>query len=202
MTIVPGFIDCHNHAPGDVLLYEVILGNPYEVEFVSIASIIEKLRVKAQQAQPGFWVEGRLYDDTKVKDKRQLSIHDLDQVSTEHPVSVTHRGGHTTFYNSKAFELAGVNKNTRDPFGGKFFRDGSGELTGRVSDNARDVFEKVGKRIELTPSQLAQRYRDGQAYMSKQFVRYGLTSVPSRRRQSGRFAADSKTRRTAPSRQL
>jgi len=202
MTIVPGFIDCHNHAPGEMLLYEVILGNPYEVEFVSIASIIEKLRAKAQQAQPGFWVEGRLYDDTKVKDKRQLSIHDLDQVSTEHPVSVTHRGGHTTFYNSKAFELAGVNRNTRDPFGGKFFRDGSGELTGRVSDNARDVFEKVGKRIELTPSQLAQRYRDGQAYMSKQFVRYGLTSVPSRRRQSGRFAADSKTRRTAPSRQL
>ena len=177
MTIVPGFIDCHNHSPGEMLLYEVVVGNPYEVEFVSIASIIEKLRAKAQQSQPGFWVEGVLYDDTKVKDKRQLSIHDLDQVSTEHPVSVTHRGGHTTFYNSKAFELAGVNKNTRDPFGGTFDRDGSGELTGRVSDNARDVFEKVGKRTRLTPSRQVQRYRDGQAYMSKQFVRYGLTSV-------------------------
>jgi predicted amidohydrolase YtcJ len=89
------------------------------------------IRAKAQQSQPGFWVEGVLYDDTKVKDKRQLSIHDLDQVSTEYPVSVTHRGEHTTFYNSKAFELAGVNKNTRDPFGGTFDRDGSGELTGR-----------------------------------------------------------------------
>src|SRR5262249_31630607 len=29
MTVVPGFIDCHNHAPGSMLLYEVILGNPY-----------------------------------------------------------------------------------------------------------------------------------------------------------------------------
>src|SRR5262245_30112644 len=28
MTIVPGFIDCHNHAPGEVLLYEVLVGNP------------------------------------------------------------------------------------------------------------------------------------------------------------------------------
>ena len=177
MTIVPGFIDCHNHSPGEMLLYETVVGNPYEVEFVSIASIIEKLRAKAQQTQPGFWVEGVLYDDTKVKDKRQLSIHDLDQVSTEHPVSVTHRGGHTTFYNNKAFELAGVNKNSHDPFGGTFDRDVSGELTGRVSDNARDVFEKAGKRTELTPSQQAQRYRDGQAYMSKQFVRYGLTTV-------------------------
>ena len=177
MTIVPGFIDCHNHAPGEMLLYEVVVGNPYEVEFVSIASIIEKLRAKARQTQPGFWVEGQLYDDTKVRDKRQLNIHDLDQVSTEHPVSVTHRGGHTSFYNTKAFELAGVTKDTRDPFGGTFDRDTGGELTGRVSDNARDIFVKVGMRAELTPSQQAQRYRDGQAYMSKQFVRYGLTSV-------------------------
>jgi predicted amidohydrolase YtcJ len=112
-----------------------------------------------------------------VKDKRQLNIRDLDQVSTEHPVSVTHRGGHTTFYNSKAFELAGVAKNTHDPFGGTFDRDASGELSGRVTDNARDVFEKVGKRRELTPSQRAQREREGQAYMSRQFVRYGVTSV-------------------------
>src|SRR5262249_13987012 len=44
MTIVPGFIDCHNHAPGNVLLYEVVVGNPFVVEFVTIASIVEKLR--------------------------------------------------------------------------------------------------------------------------------------------------------------
>src|ERR1039457_2748070 len=25
MTVVPGFIDCHNHAPGNVLLYEVLV---------------------------------------------------------------------------------------------------------------------------------------------------------------------------------
>src|SRR5438309_11734470 len=32
MTIVPGFIDCHNHASGSTLLYEVLAGNPFEVE--------------------------------------------------------------------------------------------------------------------------------------------------------------------------
>ena len=53
MTIVPGFIDCHNHAGGNTLLYEVIVGNPFEVEFVTIASIIEKLRVKAQKTPAG-----------------------------------------------------------------------------------------------------------------------------------------------------
>src|SRR5713101_7332203 len=61
MTIVPGFIDCHNHAPGEVLLYEVIVGNPYVVEFVTIDSIVEKLRAKAAQTPPGAWVEGYFF---------------------------------------------------------------------------------------------------------------------------------------------
>src|SRR6266550_6095007 len=111
MSIVPGFIDCHNHAPGNVLLYEVIVGNPYDVEFFTIKSIVDKLRAKARETPAGTWVEGYFFDDTKLKDKRPLNLHDLDQVSTEHPVVVLHRGGHTSFYNSKAFELAGITKN-------------------------------------------------------------------------------------------
>src|SRR5580698_4681019 len=51
MTIVPGFIDCHNHAPGNTLLYDVIVGNPYVVEVVTIDSIVDKLRTKAQKTE-------------------------------------------------------------------------------------------------------------------------------------------------------
>ena len=79
MTVVPGFIDCHNHAPGNTLLYDVIVGNPFVVEFVTISSIVEKLRAKAQETPPGTWVEGYFFDDTKVKDNRELNAHDLDQ---------------------------------------------------------------------------------------------------------------------------
>jgi predicted amidohydrolase YtcJ len=113
MTIVPGFTDCHNHAGGTTLLYEVLVGNPFEVEFVTIQSIIDKLRAKAQQTPPGTWVEGYFHDDTKLKDKRPLNRHDLDKVSTEHPVAVQHRGGHTSFYNTKALELAGITRTRR-----------------------------------------------------------------------------------------
>jgi predicted amidohydrolase YtcJ len=159
------------------LLYEVIVGNPFEVEFVTIASIIDKLRAKAQKTPPGFWIDGYFFDDTKVRDSRQLNVHDLDQVSQENPVCVHHRGGHTSFYNSKALALAGVDKHTADRMGGTYDRDENGELTGRVTDRARDVFENVGKREVFTPEQKAQRDRDGLAFISKQFVRYGLTSV-------------------------
>src|ERR1700689_4559648 len=111
MTIVPGFIDCHNHAPGEVLLYDVLVGNPFVVEFVTVDSIVAKLRERAAITPPGTWVEGYFFDDTKVKDGRQLNAHDLDQVSKDLPVVVQHRGGHTSFYNSKALEMADINKN-------------------------------------------------------------------------------------------
>jgi predicted amidohydrolase YtcJ len=177
MTVVPGFIDCHNHAPGNTLLYEVLVGNPYVVEFVTIASIIDKLRAKARETSAGAWVDGYFFDDTKVKDNRQLNIHDLDQVSKEHPVAVHHRGGHTSYYNAKALELANVNKNTPNPPGGTFDRDANGELNGRVTDRARSVLNEIGERPTFTPEQRLQRDRDGLAYISKQFVRYGLTTV-------------------------
>ena len=160
MTVVPGFIDCHNHAGGEVLLNEVLVGNPFEVEFVSIRSIIGKLRERAQQTPPGTWVEGYFFDDTKLSDKRALNIHDLDEVSADHPVIVRHRGGHTYFYNSKAFEMAGVTKDTPNPMGGTYDKDATGQLNGRVTDLAAAPFNKVGTRPTYTPAEVEQRARD------------------------------------------
>jgi predicted amidohydrolase YtcJ len=177
MTITPGFIDCHNHAGGEMLLYEVAVGNPFQVEFVTIASIVEKLRAKAKTLPQGTWVEGYFYDDTKVKDGRLLTARDLDEVSTEHPVRVEHRGGHTSFYNSKALALAGVTKATPNPPGGTFDRGPDGELNGRVTDRANDVLEKVGVFQTFSGAEKAQRARAGVAHISKMFAAYGLTSV-------------------------
>ena len=177
MTIIPGFIDTHNHPDGTTLLYEVLVGNPFEVEFVSIDSIITKLREKARSTPPGMWVEGFFHDDTKLKDKRRLTVRDLDQVSTEHPVCVHHRGGHTAFYNSKAFELARVTKATPAPAGGTFDKDIQGELNGRVTDNAMDVLDAAGKRIQFSAADNERRERAGMAHISKMFARYGLTTV-------------------------
>ncbi len=128
-TIVPGFNDSHNHALGNELLYEVLVVNPYEVEFVSIVLIIDKLRRRAAITPADTWVEGYFYDDTKSKDKRALTVHDLDLLSKELPVAAIHRGGHTAFYNSKAFKMAGISKSTPNPPGGTYDRDSNGSRT-------------------------------------------------------------------------
>jgi hypothetical protein len=187
MMVVPGFIDTHNHAGaggigngfagGEGLLYDVHVGNPYDVEHVSIASIIAKLQARAKTLPPGTWVLGNFLDDTKLSDNRPLNVHDLDKVSPDHPVIVVHRGGHTAFVNSKAFQLAGVTKATPNPFGGTFDKDANGELNGRVTDRAGYAFEKVGKWEQFTAALKEKRLLEGVAFISAKFAQYGLTTV-------------------------
>ena len=152
MTVTPGFVDTHNHAPGTTLLYDVLVGNPYVVEFVTIDSIVDKLKAKASTTPPGTWVEGYFFDDTKVKDGRQLNVHDLDQVSKDHPVVVHHRGGHTSYYNSKALEMADINKKTPNPAGGTFDRDENGDLNGgsRTGPGACSIEPGNGRPLLLS----------------------------------------------------
>ncbi|HEX5258685.1 MAG TPA: amidohydrolase [Sphingomicrobium sp.] len=186
MTVVPGFIDCHLHPEGESLLYDVLVGNPYDVEFVTIDSIVAKLKARAAKTPPGEWVQGMFYDDTKVKDGRPLTRADLDRVSSVHPVAVIHRGGHTVFVNGKAFELAGITKATPNPFGGTFDRDANGELNGRVTDNAQDLLWKAGTFPKYSEAEQSQRAKAGIAYISKQFARFGLTTV---HHEGGNFSA-------------
>src|SRR5262245_48986079 len=135
MTVVPGFIDAHSHPSGVEELFGV------NTNLRTVREIQSAIRQKAERSAPEVWINGFMFDDTKLD--RLLTRKDLDEATTEHPVSVAHRGGHTTFYNSKAFELAGVTKDTPDPPDGRFFRE-NGELNGRVAENARGVFNRVG----------------------------------------------------------
>src|SRR5438045_3241285 len=128
MTITPGFIDAHCHPSGVEELYGV------NTNLRTVREIQAAIKKKAEATPVGFWVTGFMFDDTKLD--RPLTRKDLDEATTEHPVSVAHRGGHTNFYNTKAFELAGITAQPPDPPDGRFFRQ-NGELSGRVAVNAR-----------------------------------------------------------------
>ena len=171
MTVVPGFIDAHNHPRGITELYDV------DANLRSIGALQAALRAKAVKTPPGYWVDGYMFDDTKLTDGRPLHRRDLDAVSRDHPIGVHHRGGHTAWYNSKAFELAGVTKDTPDPQGGRFFRDDDGTPNGWVAELATDVFDTVGKRETFTAEQERERARNGMAHMSALYTAAGLTTV-------------------------
>ena len=168
MTVTPGFIDAHSHPSGVEELYGV------NTNLRTVREIQAAIRRKVETSAPEVWITGFMFDDTKLD--RPLTRKDLDEATTEHPVSVAHRGGHTNFYNSKAFELAGITAQTPDPSDGRFFKE-NGELNGRVAENARNVFNRVGKRETFTPEQRRDRARNGMKHMSRLFNAAGLTSV-------------------------
>jgi predicted amidohydrolase YtcJ len=173
LYIVPGMIDCHNHGSGQRILYRPVVGNPYTIEFFTVDRIVEILSEAAAKTPEGHWVAGAFFDDTKLENGAQLRKEDLDRVSTEHPVRVDHRGGHTSWYNSKAFELAGITRDSPDPEFGSFVRDEEGNLTGQVAEDANDLFEDIAPDVELPPNAAV----DGLAYISQKFAEFGLTTV-------------------------
>lgn len=170
MTVVPGFIDAHCHPGGMRDLFEVNL------DVRTIADIKLAIRAAAADTRAGYWVDGFKYDDTKVTEDgeyRRINRHDLDEAAPDHPVRVSHRGGHIAWYNSKAFEMAGVNRSVADPPGGRFEKDADGELTGLVEEKAQDVFRGVGMRRVYGRDE----FRQGVAHMSKLMTAAGITSV-------------------------
>jgi predicted amidohydrolase YtcJ len=174
MTVVPGFIDAHSHPSGAGLN---ALKN-VNTNLGSVARIQEALRERAQNTPPGQWIIGYMYDDTKLSEGRALNKWDLDAVSTEHPIVVGHRGGHTGVYNSKAFETAGITVDTPDPFGGHFYRE-DGELTGKVAERARGAFD-------VPRSSTREERAQGVAVICREMNAAGLTSV----HQTGTSQAD------------
>ncbi len=171
MTVVPGFIDAHCHPGGMRDLFEVNL------DVRTIDDIKLAIRAAAADTRAGYWVDGFKYDDTKVTDEngqyRRITRHDLDDATTQVPVRVSHRGGHIAWYNSKAFEMAGVSHGVADPPGGRFEKDGNGELTGLVEERAQDVFDGVGERRVYSRAD----FQAGVAHMSGLMTAAGITSV-------------------------
>lgn len=177
MTVLPGFIDAHSHPSGAGLN---ALKN-VNTNLGSVARIQDALSERAAATPPGEWVVGYMYDDTKQEEGRPLNRIDLDAVSKEHPIVVGHRGGHTGVYNSKAFEVAGITVNTLDPFGGHFYRE-NGELTGKVAERARGVFN--------VPSGSTREERaTGVAVICSEMNAAGLTSVHQAGTGSAAFVA-------------
>jgi predicted amidohydrolase YtcJ len=171
MTVTPGFIDAHCH-PGEVEeLYDVSADLP------TVHEIQDALRKRAATTPPEHWVRGFKFDDTKLTDGRMLTRRDLDEAVPDQPARVDHRGGHTSWFNSKAFELAGITRATSDPRDGRYYRDDNGDLQGEVAENARDVFDHVGLREQFTPEQQRERYRKAMAFMSGKLTATGLTTV-------------------------
>jgi predicted amidohydrolase YtcJ len=136
-TVLPGFIDAHGHFPSTGLIEKhfVDLNSPPIGSVTSIDETVSALIEKAKTVPEGDWIQGRGYDDTLIAEMRHPTRWDLDRASTEHPIYISHISGHLGVANSLALELAGVSRDTPQPFGGKIRMDAeSGEPNGVLEE--------------------------------------------------------------------
>jgi predicted amidohydrolase YtcJ len=139
-TVVPGLTDSHYHLSG--------VGER-EMSFnlegtLSLDDLLAKLKARVDQTRPGQWVTGRGWIETSWKPSVFPTRWDLDKVSHAHPVFLTRADGHGAVVNSEAIRLAGITKDTANPFGGEIMHDkSSGEPNGMFLDNAQDLITKL-----------------------------------------------------------
>jgi predicted amidohydrolase YtcJ len=138
MTLLPGFVDAHGHFPGSAMsVVAEDLNSPPIGDVASIAQLQERMRQRAATTDAGDWVMGSGYDDTMLAEGRHPTREDLDAVSTQHPVYVSHISGHMGVANSLALAAVGIDASTEDPPGGVVVRKaGSSEPAGLLEETA------------------------------------------------------------------
>jgi predicted amidohydrolase YtcJ len=174
-TLLPGFIDAHGHIADYVGLWgQVDLSPPPVGDTKSIADIQRKLRgaLATNPPQSGEFLFANGYDDSLLAEGRHPLRADLDAVSTTVPISIRHASGHLLSANSKALEVLGLGKDTKDPDGGHMRRDPkTGELTGVMEEQALMPF--VIRMPQPEPAEWSRRFLEVQ----KMWASYGLTTA-------------------------
>ncbi len=134
-SVLPGFIDPHLH-----LLYGLIWEGAFNCTTNHISthdSLKKKLHEISRDIDKDTWIVAHGYDPAKITNKKDLTRHDLDEACPDHPVIISHWTCHECYANSKAISLAGIDKNTPQPFAGEIKKDSRGELTGHFIENAQ-----------------------------------------------------------------
>jgi len=143
-TLLPGFIDAHNHflATGESLAM-------LDVRYPGVRSgeeLVAAIARVARTTPPGLWITAYGFDHARYPDGAPTRF-DLDRAAPEHPVLLHHVSGHHALLNTRALALRGIDDDTPDPPGGSFVRDSAGRNTGLCLDAATGLASPVAVDI-------------------------------------------------------
>ncbi len=172
--IYPGFNDSHCHFLQygiNKVLYADLTGT------ASVEEIINKLKI-FQEENNNYWILGRGWDQNQWAENEFPDKEVLDRYFTNNPVYLVRVDGHAAWVNSKALEIAEINRNTHIE-GGIIHLD-KGKPSGILIDKAMSLvyahIPEPDKNTKINALLIAQQ----------DCFRYGLTSVSD----AGLFAED------------
>ena len=165
--VLPGFVDGHIHAAvGGLIMLGVDLQTDDKDEL--FARIRDEVETNKDDVILGYGVRFNPWTDGNP------TAAMLDEIESERPVYLWAIDGHAAWVNSKALELAGVDKDTPDTAPGfSFFeRDADGNPTGWIVEVPAQL-QVLSTLIDISPEFLAVGVRE----WLDRFAAAGITTV-------------------------
>ena len=170
-TVVPGFIETHNHLSDEAMNRLKVDCTPQGNN--SIADIITRISKKAQETPFEGWIIGQGYNDGHISDHRHLTRADLDKAAPDHPVFIHHVTDHMAYANSLALKRSGLSDSAEIKVqGGEIGRNPDGTLSGLLIEPG--AINLVADHIPpMTSSEVAHPLEE----TIRMFNGLGITSV-------------------------
>jgi len=173
-ALLPGFIDAHGHFSGVVATIDLAnVASPPVGPATDIQSLQAIVRnyISERQVPDGEWVFGDGYDDSLLMEKRHPNRHDLDKISSQHPIALIHVSGHLTTLNSFALNELDISAQTPDPDGGHVRRMADGQEPNGVLE------ETAGLSVRALMYAKNTRTASGLASALNAYASHGITTI-------------------------
>ncbi|MBN8668497.1 MAG: amidohydrolase [Chitinophagales bacterium] len=178
--LMPGFIEGHGHIHG--LGASLVSLNLMTVK--NWDEIVEKVKEAVSKAKPGDWIIGWGWHQEKWNPAPAVNFlgypyhEELDKVSPNNPVLLSHASGHSSYVNAKAMELAGINANTPNPSGGEIVRDKTGRVVGVLAETAQSLVNKAYAAFvnQQTEDEQKARWAESIRLAEEDCLKKGITS--------------------------
>ncbi|RJS59358.1 amidohydrolase [Bacillus sp. PK3_68] len=133
--IMPGFHDFHLHMmDGAVSMNGVNLFSARSEE-----EALEMIRTFAEARPEDSWIIGNSWDAGYWDTQQLPNRYSLDRILPDRPALMFHAEGHYVWVNTKALEIANINRDTEDPSYGMISKDKNGEPDGLLYEKAMDA---------------------------------------------------------------
>ena len=117
-TLMPGFVDAHGHfAAYAMSLLQLSLRDARDMD-----TLLGLIADRAGSTAEGGWVDARDYDSSKLSERRDPSLEELDSACPDRPLCLHHVSGHLGLFNSVAMRSLGLDYFWRD-LGPCYFRN-------------------------------------------------------------------------------
>ena len=169
-AVLPGLNDSHVQLMAGALALDHLNLS----EAASVDDIGTELRHYAEEKPARPWLLGRNGDADIMGSTDAPARRILDLAILDRPVLLTSDDGNLAWANSKALELSGITRKTRNPKSGIVFKDRrTGEPTGVLTDEAVDLVTRMVPQPTRAEKSAALRAAIGEAH------KVGLTSLQS-----------------------